>query len=941
MENSDSSANARSATHRARVSVEVNVRPWTLPIDAIVLSVGGALGNLGLVVREQFPQAQWQSVQLASITPDRPGTLLLRAREVPGSGPWLAVLTSPQDDDGVRSTFDTIVLATTNALRVAAEAGASAVGIPILGTGALGLSMSRVAAVAVPAAIEAADGLPLRHLAFLTTNKPDAETVTAALEGRLPLSDNQEPGDGNTRPFDLAGGVSGDWVDPNSGIPLDKDNLGVAPYVSMLATVIADRKTPTPLSVGIFGEWGSGKSYFMGLLRHQVAELTASSNLGYCANVAQIGFNAWHYSDANLWASLGDEIFRQLAGPEPNSEDRRRELRVKLTERLDQRAELEAATHQARTTAAELQAKVDAAVAAREARTGDLITALRKSPEVRRQLNSLWRSLGVHDQAEQAKLLAAQLHGTLTDVAALRRAPMDRAGRLTLEFAGFALVAGVVLAAFAPAFRSWLAGVTGALTVVFGVGTFVMARAQSGLRALRSLGEDLRSGTDRASRDRSLSDASVPLEALRQAEADQRVAEAQLSKVVSHVGELGRQLAELAPGRRLYRFLADRAAGDSYARNLGLISMIRKDFEQLIALLADQQKGADDGTAHGPIDRIVLYIDDLDRCEPEQVVEVLQAVHLLLALELFVVVIGVDPRWLLRSLCSHYEDIINEDPIVGRWHVTPADYLEKIINIPMVLPGMPQGSLRRLLRSIVDGDGTTSHDIPIPDRLTPEASSPGGHVDPGISVEAGSEVEAQLRRTMSSTPPQPLTEPELALLSALDVLIDTPREAKRLFNLYRMLRATRDLSEASQFLGNGDQPGEYEAVVVLLGLLTAHASLLEQVLYTRPDPAHNIAGGLMRRPSNTPWTQFVDDTEPRDGVNRVVGVVSEQFTRDWSRLHDGLAYGLTGVTLADLSVFQRWVPRIRRFSYALVSKDEPGERRSEDLGIADKPGPRY
>jgi hypothetical protein len=32
-------------------------------------------------------------------------------------------------------------------------------------------------------------------------------------------------------------------------------------------------------------------------------------------------------------------------------------------------------------------------------------------------------------------------------------------------------------------------------------------------------------------------------------------------------------------------------------------------------------------------------------------VELLEAVHLLLAVDLFVVVVAVDPRWLLRSLC--------------------------------------------------------------------------------------------------------------------------------------------------------------------------------------------------------------------------------------------------------------------------------------------------
>ena len=34
----------------------------------------------------------------------------------------------------------------------------------------------------------------------------------------------------------------------------------------------------------------------------------------------------------------------------------------------------------------------------------------------------------------------------------------------------------------------------------------------------------------------------------------------------------------------------------------------------------------------------------------------LEAIHLLLALELFVVVVAVDPRWLLQALHSHYRD---------------------------------------------------------------------------------------------------------------------------------------------------------------------------------------------------------------------------------------------------------------------------------------------
>jgi hypothetical protein len=151
------------------------------------------------------------------------------------------------------------------------------------------------------------------------------------------------------------------------------------------------------------------------------------------------------------------------------------------------------------------------------------------------------------------------------------------------------------------------------------------------------------------------------------------------------------------------------------------------------------------------------------------------------------------------------------------------------------------------------------------------------------------------------------------------VLIDTPREAKRLFNLYSMVRATRDLSGASRFLGEDGEPGDYQAVVVLLGLLTAHSRLLEQALDTRPDPDNDIAGGLMSRPPDSRWDRFVADFEPRNGTNRIAGALAAESVPDWARLHAGLARVSAELTLPDLSRFQEWVPRIRRFSYTLSS----------------------
>lgn len=877
-------------------------RPWETGVDSIVVSVSDqALGNLGIAMSREFPDADWSPRSYRTVAPSRPVVLDLQG----SNGLRFAVLaTAHEGGESDLPTLPAIATASGAAVRAAVGQGSTTLGMPLLATGALGFSPESVAEVAVPAVITALSDLgpgdSLRRLIFFCLEE---EVENAILEAWRFVG----PGDLSTA--DLAGGLSSDLVDPNVGIPLEKDQLEVTPFVSMLATVIADNSTPLPLSVGIFGAWGSGKSYFMGMLRAEVDRLTRSANPAYCGEIVQIGFNAWHYADSNLWASLGDQIFRRLAGPAEDSGERRERLREELTHKLAQVKELQEAKEQAQTAAAELQADVEKATTTRRDTAKRLVRALAGS-------RKLWEHLGVGDEAEQGALLVEGMRGTLTEAEALRRAPRNWWGKVALATAAVVLLGDLTVALTAPETWRWLTAVGAAGFAVFATTGFTLLRhARSGIRALRELSDDLRAGMERAVR--VSPEVAQMLDELRKAEAGQRVAEAQLDEVVAKVGELGRRLTELAPGRNLYAFLAERAQGDSYQRNLGLISTIRKDFEQLVRLMEDWRSNP--GSGAKPIDRIVLYIDDLDRCGSRQVVEVLQAVHLLLALDLFVVVVGVDPRWLVRSLSDHYDELLSGDGDGTDHHVTPEDYLEKIINLPLVLPGMSSGSLRRLLSSLAD--------VRVPAGPAAERPEAEGTLSPitaalePVRVEEGSEVDSLRRTGPEGPPPRPLTKQEIDLLSALDHLVGTPREAKRLFNLYRMLRATRNLSEASRFLGDDGRAGEYEVVVALLGLLTAPARMLGAVLDTSPAADQAVAGGLARRPAEAKWSEFVDDCQPRREAegwhNRVAGLLPDGDVPDWLRLHRGLTDVSTTIHTSDLSDFHRWVPVIRRFSYAL------------------------
>jgi KAP family P-loop domain len=716
-----------------------------------------------------------------------------------------------------------------------------------------------------------ADGLCEALYRAVRRAKPD-EPMQAWVEILLPTSGLVE----------LTGGLSADHMDPDTHLPLSRDHLGVSTYVSMLASVIARADTPLPLSIGLFGEWGSGKTYFMSLLREQVRVLSESDGPGYRPKIVQIGFNAWTYADTNLWASLGNEIFGQLAKPGEDRDARFLErLRADLDRTLQRATELKDAKDTAQKVTVRLREELDQARDSRERSTAALLAAAAGTDEAKRELSEIWQRLGIDDKVEQSALLADEIRGVRTDASGLRLVLGGRRALWLVVLA--AAVLAVVGGAIAwPGAARWLAGggLVG-LATVLATGAALLGRVRRGLRGLTRFARQVRNTA-----------VAAELKNLRTAEAQEQIVAAELDEVLARAGELGRELAAFSPGRRLYSFLTERAGSEDYRRELGVISTVRRDFQQLMTLMKawEREREEPGGAAvPEPIGRIVLYIDDLDRCSPRQVVDVLQAVHLLLALDLFVVVVGVDPRWLEHSLRQQYPDLLGrgERP----WHSTPQDYLEKIFNIPFVLPAMTAGSFGRLIRDL-SGVGESTVDTPAPsiadDDETPGDSGPivrynALPAEPAApAVEARSEVAA----IRQGRPPslQPLTEPELQLIAALAPLVRSPREAKRLLNLYRILRSTRDLSDASTFLD-----GEYQAVVLLLGVLIAHPGRFGDFLHNR----------LLREDRTTSWRAFVDGLEP------------------------GLAAGLEPatslVTLEDLSALHAWGPHIARFSFVLAA----------------------
>ncbi len=184
---------------------------------------------------------------------------------------------------------------------------------------------------------------------------------------------------------------------------------------------------------------------------------------------------------------------------------------------------------------------------------------------------------------------------------------------------------------------------------------------------------------------------------LRADEGKLRVARESVQAAEKTVQEAERAAEETKSINRLARLVDERLTSRDYEKYLGLVAAVRADFQRLSELIhAAAQEAEVSQLSFRRIDRIVLYIDDLDRCPTDKVILVLEAIHLLLAFDLFVVVVGLDIRWASHSLEEKFSNHLKADG-----GATALDYLEKIFQVPFWLPPMDEQASRQLLATML------------------------------------------------------------------------------------------------------------------------------------------------------------------------------------------------------------------------------------------------
>ncbi len=261
--------------------------------------------------------------------------------------------------------------------------------------------------------------------------------------------------------------------------------------------------------------------------------------------------------------------------------------------------------------------------------------------------------------------------------------------------------------------------------------------------------------------------------------------------------------------KSLLDFVNNRLEDNSYQKLLGLMNQIQNDLADLSDHLTYKPgKTNPEKLAvlkkyfpRGPA-RIVLYIDDLDRCPPDKVVQVLEAVQLLLSTQIFVIVLAIDDRYIGRSLEQIYRGVLKR---CG----TPSgvDYLEKIIQIPYRMRPISKNVTANYLKSLVDiEEGTnkdSQEDLSIFSQVTQESSffqqttdarnsAIQGIYEPKIQEDNLEENNEKVQHSVNADPLvrcEGFTAEEFAWISECCQHVDlTPRTAKRLINICKIIK---------------------------------------------------------------------------------------------------------------------------------------------------------
>lgn len=892
---------------KTSVYIQQTEHPWELPFDGMVILANSAgvlggrfatefRGGMDAFVRSLDSQYNLSEITRAALKPSyqlSPSqALLIPLGANQEKSQSILVATIEQDE---KVSLETIAQAVQAVLSLAADQiGLSRLVIPLMGTGGFNLSATGVITTVLQTI--ANSRAELENLTEVTLVSPRSEIVETTIKLAKALFNAQF----------LA-------QSPLNDLPHNQDFLNIKIEVEALAEVLMMRDLEPPLAVGILGGWGGGKSHILHLMQQRINEIRSQELTPaqawsdhaspYVGHIYQIKFDAWTYAKADLWSSLMQTIFfefnRQLT----------LEKQIEATLKTSGKTVLQGGYFW---KALNSMSEDDRKALLHLELSETAYQALEKIETDQQFADLLWRELAKIRQRETKTLQRKTTeleYKKLQLRQATRRAVLPYVLRKNwLIVAAFLLGLALALAPelqkllanWIPLIQAPVAQIAGIASVLFAtINLWNKAHEQQEkiLTGLKNLREKMQQGQNWWAES---------IKAMLQENYGE------VGKIAGEIKTLEQQIEQYQQQvglsisyASLGEFISDRLQADQYNKRLGVLQQVQRDLADLTThftfpknidnktLFQEKLEQLKQLFPRGPA-RIVLYIDDLDRCPPDRVVEVLEAVQLLLKTSLFIVVLALDERYVARALEKVYSGVLSRQ---GRPSGT--DYIEKIIQIPYRVRPIARTALQQYLDSLIQYEDVANETIVAKSILSTAISNGKSNNTEMISQfinQANGSVDTELYQTVTTDPadsrsemlpPQVIkfTRKEGELLYACCQQVDlSPRTLKRLINVYKLFKIIWFRQDKPE------NESVKRAIISLLALSCRYPDLMRmvfeeiEVIYEEAEP-HTEALNCM-------LIEFFPD-KPELKPNTYL-------SREWNRLrHDVKTMELGALTLKE------------------------------------------
>jgi type I site-specific restriction endonuclease len=242
-----------------------------------------------------------------------------------------------------------------------------------------------------------------------------------------------------------------------------------------------------------------------------------------------------------------------------------------------------------------------------------------------------------------------------------------------------------------------------------------------------------------------------------------------------------------------------------YGSKLGAFHHVNEDLQRVFDLLVTEEQPA------------IIFIDDLDRCSPQKVVEVIEAINLMMSgdfREKCYFILGMDAEMVAASIDVAYEKMRGKIPGKERAFGSVGWYfLDKFIQLPFLIPTLQSEDKKRLIEQFFGKDAVAEAE-----NQTKEASPEMSAQIAGSAMASQAEARQQSQQQTSQVPfpsmmnvdipapedveklktrleERPVTAPEIVkeVQKFAGFLNASPRSIKRFANLLRFHAALQDL----------------------------------------------------------------------------------------------------------------------------------------------------